>query len=94
MINTFGARSSSEVVNNRPRLSGIDIASKYPYTPDGARRWDFSAAWPDPWVLIGALAAVTTRLHFFTSVYVPSIKYPGVTDVLNGEISDSPGAMA
>jgi alkanesulfonate monooxygenase SsuD/methylene tetrahydromethanopterin reductase-like flavin-dependent oxidoreductase (luciferase family) len=68
-----------------------ELATPYPYTPDGARRWDSSAAWPDPWVLIGALAAVTTRLHFFTSVYVPSIRNPfqvaksvGTAAVLSG----------
>lgn len=68
-----------------------ELATPYPYTPDGARRWDSSAAWPDPWVLIGALAAVTTRLHFFTSVYVPAIRNPfqvaksvGTAAVLSG----------
>jgi probable F420-dependent oxidoreductase len=67
------------------------LATPYPYTPDGARRWDFSAPWPDPWVLIGSLAAVTTRLRFFTSVYVPSIRSPfqvaksvGTASVLSG----------
>ena len=53
-----------------------ELETPYPYTPDGQRRWDFSAAWPDPWVLIGSLAAVTTRLRFFTSVYVPAIRNP------------------
>jgi probable F420-dependent oxidoreductase len=53
-----------------------ELATPYPYTDDGSRRWDFSAEWPDPWVLIGSLAAVTTRLRFFTSVYVPSIRNP------------------
>lgn len=52
------------------------LQTPYPYTPDGARRWDFSAEWPDPWVLVGALAMVTTRLRFFTSVYVPSVRSP------------------
>jgi probable F420-dependent oxidoreductase len=53
-----------------------ELQTPYPYTPDGARRWDFSAEWPDPWVLVGALAMVTTRLRFFTSVYVPSVRSP------------------
>lgn len=68
-----------------------ELETPYPYTPDGARRWDFSAAWPDPWVLIGALAAVTTRLRFLTSVYVPAIRSPfqvaksvGTAAVLSG----------
>ena len=68
-----------------------ELATPYPYTADGARRWDHDAAWPDPWVLIGALAAVTTRLRFFTSVYVPAIRSPfqvaksvGTAAVLSG----------
>jgi alkanesulfonate monooxygenase SsuD/methylene tetrahydromethanopterin reductase-like flavin-dependent oxidoreductase (luciferase family) len=46
------------------------LSTPYPYTPDGARRWSSDAEWPDPWVLAGALSTVTTRLRFFTSVYV------------------------
>jgi len=52
------------------------LRTPYPYTPDGARRWGFDAEWPDPWVLAGALATVTTRLRFFTSVYVPALRNP------------------
>jgi probable F420-dependent oxidoreductase len=72
----------------------IDLAeleTPYPYTPDGSRRWTPSAAWPDPWVLVGALAAVTERLRFFTSVYVPALRSPfqvaksvGTAAVLSG----------
>jgi probable F420-dependent oxidoreductase len=50
----------------------------YPYTRDGQRRWDHSADWPDPWVLVGALAAVTTDIRFFTSVYVTALRSPYV----------------
>lgn len=67
------------------------LATPYPYTRDGARRWDHDAAWPDPWVLVGSLAAVTTRLRFFTSVYVPALRNPfqvaksvGTAAVLSG----------
>jgi len=52
------------------------LSTPYPYTPDGARRWGPDAEWPDPWVLVGALSAVTTRLRFFTSVYVPALRSP------------------
>ena len=68
-----------------------ELATPYPYTADGGRRWSHDAEWPDPWVLIGALAAVTTRLRFFTSVYVPAIRSPfqvaksvGTAAVLSG----------
>ena len=67
------------------------LRTPYPYTPDGSRRWGFDAEWPDPWVLIGALAAVTERLRFFTSVYVPAMRSPfqvaksvGTAAVLSG----------
>jgi probable F420-dependent oxidoreductase len=52
------------------------LRTPYPYTPDGSRRWGFDAEWPDPWVLAGALSTVTTRLRFFTSVYVPALRNP------------------
>ena len=68
-----------------------ELATPYPYTADGSRRWDVDADWPDPWVLIGALAAVTTRVRFFTSVYVTSLRNPfqvaktvGTAAVLSG----------
>ena len=32
------------------------IATPYPYTKDGAPRWQAPAPWPDPWVAIGAMA--------------------------------------
>jgi probable F420-dependent oxidoreductase len=67
------------------------LATPYPYTPDGKRRWEHDAEWPDPWVLAGALAAVTTNLHFYTSVYVAALRSPyqvaksvGTAAVLSG----------
>jgi len=67
------------------------LQTPYPYTPDGARRWDHDAPWPDPWVLVGALSAVTTNLHFYTSVYVAALRSPyqvaksvGTAAVLSG----------
>ena len=48
------------------------LTSKYPYSPheDGRPIWEPEAAWPDPWVLIGAMSSVTTQLHFTTNVYI------------------------
>ena len=67
------------------------LATPYPYTPDGERRWQPFTDWPDPWVLIGALAAVTTRLKFITTVYIPAMRDPysaakaiGTAAVLSG----------
>jgi probable F420-dependent oxidoreductase len=52
------------------------IGTPYPYTPDGAPRWEPFTEWPDPWVAIGAMAAVTERLRFFTSIYVLPMRNP------------------
>lgn len=67
------------------------LETPYPYTPDGERRWEHSADWPDPWVLAGAMAAVTTDIHFYTSVYVAALRSPyqvaksvGTAAVLSG----------
>src|SRR6188472_3959687 len=43
------------------------LKTPYPYTKDGKRRWEAFTEWPDPWVMIGAIALVTTRLHFVTT---------------------------
>lgn len=49
-----------------------ELQSKYPYSPypDGRPIWEPEAAWPEPWVLIGAMSSVTTNLHFTTNIYV------------------------
>ena len=67
------------------------LETPYPYTPDGKRRWEHSADWPDPWVLAGAMAAVTEDIHFYTSVYVAALRSPyqvaksvGTAAVLSG----------
>lgn len=52
------------------------LKTPYPYTEDGTPRWPPFTDWPDPWVTIGALAAQTERLHFYTSVYVPALRDP------------------
>jgi probable F420-dependent oxidoreductase len=52
------------------------LETPYPYTRDGQRRWQPFTHWPDPWVLVGALAQVTTRLRFVTTVYVPAMRDP------------------
>lgn len=52
------------------------LATPYPYTKDGERRWPPFTDWPDPWVLIGALSLVTERLHFVTTVFIPGMRDP------------------
>ena len=53
-----------------------EISTPYPYTEDGNRRWDAFTDWPDPWVTIGALAAITTRLKFTNNIYVLPMRHP------------------
>ncbi len=67
------------------------LATPYPYTPDGERRWQPFTDWLDPWVLVGALAQVTQRLKFVTTVYIPAMRDPysaakaiGTAAVLSG----------
>jgi probable F420-dependent oxidoreductase len=49
-----------------------ELTSRYPYSPkpDGSPIWDPETAWPESFVMIGAMAAVTTNLHFTNNIYV------------------------
>jgi alkanesulfonate monooxygenase SsuD/methylene tetrahydromethanopterin reductase-like flavin-dependent oxidoreductase (luciferase family) len=48
------------------------LKTPYPYSPyeDGRPIWEPEVAWPDVWVTIGAMQAVTTTLQFGTGVYI------------------------
>ncbi len=52
------------------------LSTPYPYTADGSRRWEPFTTWLDPWVTIGSLGAVTSRLRFFTNVFVLPLRDP------------------
>ncbi|MEH3140194.1 MAG: TIGR03619 family F420-dependent LLM class oxidoreductase [Mycobacterium kyogaense] len=52
------------------------LQTPYPYTEDGSRRWQPFTDWPDPWVMIGAIALQTARLRFVTTVYLPAMRDP------------------
>jgi probable F420-dependent oxidoreductase len=54
------------------------LSSAYPYSPTGAPLWAPSAPWPDPWVSIAAMAAVTKRLRFSTNIYIAPARHPMV----------------
>ncbi|MFN2543452.1 MAG: TIGR03619 family F420-dependent LLM class oxidoreductase [Actinomycetota bacterium] len=51
-----------------------DLRSPYPYSKDGTPPFDADTPWPDPWVAIAAMAAVTERLRFTTNVYVAAAR--------------------
>lgn len=54
------------------------LRSKYPYTPDGTPLFSPEEDWPDAWVAIASMAAVTTTLRFLTNVYVLPARNPFV----------------
>jgi len=65
------AMSFSDHVVNPETLS-----HDYPYTEDGERRWQPFTDWPDPWVMIAALAAVTENLKFTNNIFVLPMRNP------------------
>lgn len=46
------------------------IQTPYPYAEGGQRPWQASDPYPDVWVSVAAMAAVTERLRFYQGVYV------------------------
>jgi len=52
------------------------LDSKYPYSPDGVPVFSAETPWLDPWVQIGAMAAVTKTLRFVTGVYILPLRHP------------------
>ena len=53
-----------------------DLSTPYPYSKDGSPIWPPDTPWPDNWVMIGAMAAVTTRIQFGTAVYIAPVRRP------------------
>jgi len=49
---------------------------QYHYTDDGNILWNPDTHWPDPWVLIAAMAQATTRLQFLTTIYILPMRDP------------------
>jgi probable F420-dependent oxidoreductase len=52
------------------------LESKYPYSADGKPAFGPDTPWPDPFAVVGALAAVTTRLRFLTGVSILPLRHP------------------
>lgn len=51
--------------------------SKYLYSPDHKPpQFEEQTLWPDAWSLVGALAALTQKLHFCTNVYILPLRHP------------------
>lgn len=52
------------------------IESRYPYTEDGAMWWPSDTPWPDPWVTLGAMGAVTQRLRLASNICLAALREP------------------
>ena len=53
-----------------------EIRTRYPYTDDGKPMWASNDDFPDPWVLIAAMAQETRRIRFMPFVYVLPMRDP------------------
>jgi probable F420-dependent oxidoreductase len=52
------------------------IATPYPYHESGERPWQASDPYPDVWVSIGAMAAVTSHVRFYQGVHIVPLRDP------------------
>lgn len=52
------------------------IESRYPYTEDGEMWWPATTPWPDPWVTLAAMAAVTKRLRLASNICLAALRDP------------------
>jgi probable F420-dependent oxidoreductase len=64
------------VVNSEHLFLTHKTGSNYPYTQDGKMNHALDYAYPDVWCSFAAMAAVTTRLHFNSSVYLLPLRSP------------------
>src|SRR5690625_101105 len=53
-----------------------EVASRYPYAPDGSSPMSDELEFPDPLIAFAAAAAITTRLRFMTGVYILPLRHP------------------
>ena len=53
-----------------------DFEKKYPYSEDGDPGFTAETPWPDSWVSIASMAAVTTKLRFTTFIYLLGLRNP------------------
>lgn len=52
------------------------VSDAYPYTYDGSRMWTEDTPFPDPFVAIAAMGAVTERIRFCTYVVKVAVRNP------------------
>jgi probable F420-dependent oxidoreductase len=64
------------VMNSEHVFLSHNTQSKYPYTQDGKMNHALDYDYPDVWSSFAAMAAVTTRLYFSSSVYLLPLRSP------------------
>jgi probable F420-dependent oxidoreductase len=57
-------------------LMPTHVESRYPYTEDGEIWWPATTPWPDPWVTLAAMGAVTTRLRLASNICLAALRDP------------------
>jgi alkanesulfonate monooxygenase SsuD/methylene tetrahydromethanopterin reductase-like flavin-dependent oxidoreductase (luciferase family) len=55
-------------------ISGMP--GSYPYSADGRPPFAVNSSWPDPFVVMSALATITERIRFMTSVLILPLGHP------------------
>ncbi|MDV6268101.1 TIGR03619 family F420-dependent LLM class oxidoreductase [Rhodococcus globerulus] len=55
------------------------VSAPYPYTADGKRMWAPETPMPDPFIAMTAMAAVTSRIQFYTNVFKLPLRDPLLT---------------
>lgn len=53
-----------------------EVSAAYPYSPDGTRFWPPETPFVDPFISIPAMAAVTSRINFYTNVLKLPLRNP------------------
>lgn len=71
-------------------LFPAELRSAYPYQEDGQPGWRPETPWIDPWVAMGAMAAVTERVRFSQNIYIFPLRHP----VEVAKLAASASAMA
>src|SRR5262245_32402836 len=54
----------------------VEPSTPYPASASGKPPFPLDAPWPDVWVLIGALGALTSTIHLRTNVLILPLRHP------------------
>lgn len=54
----------------------VEPSTPYPYSANGKPAFPIDAPFPDVWVMMGTIGALTSRLHIRTNVFVLPLRHP------------------